>query len=230
MAACIARQGIQKTSLDEVAKEAGISRATLYRVFPGGREGVLRAVVETETARLYSALAVAMGEAHDMEDVLVFGMVAAARRISEHQALGYLLEHEPGVVLPHLAFANLDKLLVEASGFCAPFFARWLEPEQASRAAEWAIRIVFSYVANPTERIDLTDPHDARHLVTTFVLPGIQALRAEQEAGTRRRPRGAGGTKAASATRATTTKSTTKKNAKHNNAKQRRNQPREKRT
>jgi AcrR family transcriptional regulator len=198
---CLARQGIHKTALDEVAKEAGVSRATLYRLFPGGRDAVLAAVVETEVARLCSALAVAMGEAQDLEEVLVSGMVEAAGRLAGHPALHYLLEHEPGSVLPHLAFGQMDQVLLAASDFAAPFFARWLEPDQALRAGEWATRIVFSYVANPSSHTDLTNLDDARHVVTTFVLPGLQALRQEDEssrqrgahtrASRRKRPRGA---------------------------------------
>ncbi|MGP8059452.1 MAG: TetR/AcrR family transcriptional regulator [Acidimicrobiales bacterium] len=174
---CLARQGTAKTTVDDVARDAGISRATLYRAFPGGKDAVLDAVVETEVARLFSALAVAMGEAHDLEDLLVAGMVEAAGRLSTHRALAYLFEHEPEVILPHLAFAEMDRVLVAASAFIAPFFGRWLEPEQAVRAAEWAVRIVVSYLSCPSSACDLTDPADARHLVVTFVIPGIQALR-----------------------------------------------------
>jgi AcrR family transcriptional regulator len=175
--ACLARQGTHKTTVDDIAKEAGISRATLYRAFPGGKDAVLDAVVETEVARLFSALAVAMGKAHDLEDVLVAGLVEAARLIKTHAALGYLFEHEPDVVLPHLAFGEMDRLLEAASAFAAPFFGRWLEPEQATRAAEWAVRIVVSYLCAPSPGVDLTDPVDAGHIVSTFMLPGIQALR-----------------------------------------------------
>ena len=182
---CLARQGTAKTTLDDVAQEAGLSRATVYRVFPGGKDAVMAAVVDTEVARFFSGLAVAMGEARDLEEALVAGMVEAARRISEHRALAYLFEHEPGVLLPHLAFGEMDKLLYEASRFTAPFLARWLEPRQASRVAEWAARIVLTYVTNPTERTDLRDADDARHLVRTFVLPGIQALCAEHQTDTR---------------------------------------------
>ncbi|MGH9082695.1 MAG: TetR/AcrR family transcriptional regulator [Acidimicrobiales bacterium] len=174
---CLARHGAQRTTVDEIAHEARVSRATLYRTFPGGKDAVLGAVVETEAARLFSAVAVAMGEASDLEDVLVAGMVEAARRLSSHPALGYLLEHEPGTVLPHLAFAEMDRLLAAAAELTAPFFGRWLEPEQAVRAAEWAVRIVMSYLTCPAEGSDLTDPAQARHLVGTFVIPGIQALR-----------------------------------------------------
>jgi AcrR family transcriptional regulator len=181
---CLARQGIAKTTVDDIARAAGLSRATVYRTFPLGKEGILAAVVETEVARLFSALAVAMGEAGDLEDLLVTGMVESARRLSSHEALRYLLLHEPGTVLPYLTFSRLDRVLLAAGDLAAPFFGRWLEPEQASRASEWAVRIVMAYCANPAPGRDLTDPRDTRALVRTFVLPGILALRVESERST----------------------------------------------
>ncbi len=175
----MARQGIAKTTVDDIARASGLSRATLYRTFPKGKEGILAAVVETEVARLFSSLAVSMGEAADLEDVLVAGMVESARWLRSHGALAYLLEHEPGVVLPHLTFGELDRILLVAGDLAAPFFARWLEPEQASRAAEWAVRIVLAYCSGPPAGTDLTDADDARALVRTFVMPGILALRVD---------------------------------------------------
>jgi AcrR family transcriptional regulator len=176
---CLARQGIAKTTVDDIARAAGLSRATVYRTFPKGKEGILSAVVETEVARLFSSLAVSMGEASDLEDVLVAGMVESARRLRSHEALAFLLAHEPGAVLPYLTFRELDRVLLVAGDLAAPFFARWLEPEQASRAAEWAVRIVMAYCSNPSPHADLTDPGDTRALVRRFVLPGILALRVD---------------------------------------------------
>lgn len=190
---CLARQGIAKTTVDDIAREAGLSRATAYRAFPGGKDDILAAVVETEVARLFSSLAVVMGEAHDLEDVLVAGMVESARQLRSHQALSYLLAYEPGAVLPQLTFAGQDRVLLVAGDLAAPFFARWLEPEQASRAAEWAVRIVLAYCSDQTPATDLTDPAATRALVRSFVLPGILALRVEADS--------AGGTDLSSRTR-----------------------------
>jgi AcrR family transcriptional regulator len=176
--ACLARQGLAKTTVDDIAREAGFSRATLYRTFPGGKDAVVAAMVETEVARLFSSLAVVMGEATDLEDVLVAGMVESARRLSGHGALAYLLIHEPDVILPRLVFADMDRLLFTAGDFAAPFFARWLSPEEASRAAEWAVRIVVTYLSDPAPDTDLSDPDDTRALVRAFVMPGILALRS----------------------------------------------------
>jgi AcrR family transcriptional regulator len=203
---CLARQGIAKTTVDDIARAAGLSRATAYRCFPRGKEGILAAVVETEVARLFSSLAVVMGEAGDLEDVLVAGMVESARRLQGHAALTYLLAHEPATVLPFVTFGGFDQVMRVASDLAAPFFARWLEPGQATRAAEWAVRIVMAYCSDPSPHTDLTDPADTRALVRTFVLPGILALRLE--AGGASPPLRSSSTTASTTTTTTTTTTT----------------------
>src|SRR4051794_3759689 len=57
----IARFGLTKLTVDDVAREAGISRATLYRYFEG-RGAVLAAVVEAETERLQRGLDEALAD------------------------------------------------------------------------------------------------------------------------------------------------------------------------
>ena len=176
--ACLALHGTSKTTVDDIARRAGVSRATVYRVFPGGRDEVLGAVVDTEMARLFSALGVRLGEAGDLTEALVGGIVEASTRIQGHAALAYLVEHEPETVLGHLAFDESDRLLATASRFTAPFLARWMSPLEAGRVAEWATRIVLSYAIAPSSQMDLTQPAQTAHLVETFVLPGIRALHA----------------------------------------------------
>ncbi|HTT87084.1 MAG TPA: TetR/AcrR family transcriptional regulator [Acidimicrobiales bacterium] len=183
--ACIARQGIAGTTLDDVARAAGCSRATVYRAFPGGKEGLLSAVVDTEVARFFTSLAVPMAAAADLEDVLVAGMTEAARRIAGHQALSHQREHEPEVVLPHLAFAHFDTVLAVSATFTAPFLGRFLDHDEARRVAEWAARIVLSHLACPAEGVDLTDEAGVRSLVRTFMLPGERADSAAVHKGDR---------------------------------------------
>lgn len=176
--ACLARHGTVKTTVDDIARQSGVSRATVYRAFPGGRDEILGAVVDTEMARLFSALGVCLGNAGDLTTALVGGIVEASTRLRDHAALHFLVEHEPGIILGHLAFDESDRLLATASRFTAPFLARWMSPDEALRVAEWAARIVLSYAISPSSRLDACDEADATRLVTTFMLPGIQALQS----------------------------------------------------
>ena len=172
---------------------AGLSRATAYRAFPRGKEGILAAVVETEVARLFSASSPSSwARRATSKDVLVAGTVESARWLRDHaRRSSYLLEHEPATVLPYVTFGGFDQVMRVASDLGAPFFARWLEPEQASRAAEWAVRIVMAYCSDPSPHADLADPEDTRALVRTFVAPGILALRLEAGARSHCLPGGA---------------------------------------
>ena len=172
---CVARRGVAKTTLDDVAREAGCSRATVYRTFPGGKEEVISAVVDTEVARLFSSLAVQMGGAVDLEDALVAGMVLTATAVAEHRALQYVLESEPEVLLPQLCFAPLGTVLERVCDFAVPFLARWIDPDLARRVADLAARMVLSYVATPALGIDLCDEATTRRLVSTFLMPATRA-------------------------------------------------------
>jgi AcrR family transcriptional regulator len=171
---CIARWGVAKTTLDDVSREAGVSRATVYRVFPGGKDGLMEAVARAEAARFFEGVVAAMAPATTLEDTLVLGMTEAGRRIVGHDALRFLMAHEPETVLSRLAFAKLDEVLAAAADVTAPYLERRLAPDDARRAAEWAARLVLSYACTPGDStVDITDDASVRRLVRTFVLPGL---------------------------------------------------------
>ncbi len=176
---CLSRHGTLKTTVDDVARAAGVSRATVYRAFPGGRDEVLRAVVDTEAARLFAAVGAKLAGERDLSAALVAGIVEASTRIVEHPAVRYLVAHEPGTILGHLAFDEADHLLVTSSRLTAPFLTRWMSPPEAERVAEWATRIVLSYAIAPSATTDLTDPVSTTRLVETFLMPGIRALNGD---------------------------------------------------
>jgi AcrR family transcriptional regulator len=169
---CIVRRGVRRTTLDDVAHEAGCSRATIYRTFPGGKDDVMASAAEAEVERLLERLADEIGATQTLVDALVAAVSGAARALLGHEAVGYLWAHEPDVIRPFLTFDGLDPVLARAVQFLAPHLERHLEPEIARRTAEWAARLVVLY-ADPGAPFDLTDPVDARQLVVTYVLPGL---------------------------------------------------------
>jgi AcrR family transcriptional regulator len=174
---CIARWGVSKTTLDDVARQAGCSRATVYRLFPGGKDGLLDAVCRAELARFFVGLTSRLEAVadHGLEALLVAGMSEAGRRILDHPALQYVLTHEPDAIAPRLAFAQMDLVLRTASAFATPWLARHLDDEEAAQLAEWVTRILISYAAMPADGVDIGDEESIRRLVRTYVLPGLNS-------------------------------------------------------
>jgi len=170
---CLSRWGVAKTTLDDIARQAGVSRATVYRMFPGGKDTVLDAVVADELARFATELAGRLGGTDDLEDLLVAGITFASRTLSGHEALQYLLAHEPEQVLPHVSFGRFDRVLAAASHLVAPHLARFVGDELALRTGEWVTRLVLSYTMAPSPSYDFTDEGSVRTFVRSYVLPGL---------------------------------------------------------
>jgi AcrR family transcriptional regulator len=173
---CVAQWGVAKTTGDDVARAAGVSRATLYRVFPGGRDVLLDAVVGRELGRFFHAVTDRLGAATSLEDLVVDGIVQAAAFLRGHDALRYVLTHEPHLVLPAFAFHRLEPALAVATAFTAPHLRRFAPSDEVATAhAEWLVRVVLSYVINPTDQLDLTDPVGVRRFAHTYLLPALAA-------------------------------------------------------
>jgi AcrR family transcriptional regulator len=173
--ACLGRAGLGGTTLDDIAAEAGCSRATIYRTFPGGRDVLLAAVLDREINRLTADLSAELASAGDLADALVTTIGGTAMALRRHAALQYLMVHEPGAGLPHLSFDGLDPVLERAVDFLAPLLERHTDARTAREAAEWAARLVVLYAGDIDAPIDLTDPADTDRLVSTYVLPGLVA-------------------------------------------------------
>ena len=178
---CIARWGQAKTSLDDVAREAGLSRATVYRLVPGGKDNLLVLVSTYELNRFFLSLHDAVQGVDTLEDTLVAGVTTAAHHLEHHGALKFMLDHEPEHILPLFAFKNLDRILANVRAFAAPYLAPWLG-EEAGHCAEWLARIVLSYTCAPSPEYDLTDEASARRLVRTFVMPTLEPVQPQKEA------------------------------------------------
>jgi AcrR family transcriptional regulator len=169
----VARWGVTKTTLDDIAREAGCSRATAYRLFPGGKEPLLAAVALSEGRTFLDGLAARLAAAGNLEDLLVAGITTACRTLARHDALRYLLAHEPGVVLRHVTFTPYDRVLASASAFLAPHLEPYVGPALAPRAGEWVTRLVLSYSLSPSPSFDFTDEADTRRFVVTYLRPGL---------------------------------------------------------
>lgn len=171
---CVARWGLAKTTLDDIAREAGVSRATVYRSFPGGKDNVVRAAAAAEVQAFLDGLDARLRGADDLESLLVAGITYVARALRGHDALQFLLAHEPEVVLPHVTFGAFDGVLAAAGEWARPWLAPHVGDELALRAGEWITRLVLSYTLSPSESFDLAEQADAARFTNLFLLPGLR--------------------------------------------------------
>jgi AcrR family transcriptional regulator len=171
--ACIARYGIEKTTVEDAAREAGVSRATVYRAFPGGREELVHEVIAWEIGRFFRDLAESVSSCEGFEEVVETALLHAHRAVREHAVLQGLLLTEREQLVPAIT--------LETSRF-VPLIASFVEPYlraehlregiDVGEAAGYVARMVVSHIASPG-RWDLTDPAQVQSLVRAEILAGI---------------------------------------------------------
>lgn len=173
---CVARQGLAKTSVEDIVREAGVSRPTAYRHFPGGRDAILRDVIGWEASRFFARVLDAVAGVDDLEALTTNMLAAASRAIEHHQVLQTVLVTEPDRLLPPLV-TGVDRLIALLQPRLADAARRaplraGVDPDLA---ADYLARMVLSVVASPAGR-DLTDPATVRAYVRGELLAGIVAL------------------------------------------------------
>ncbi len=174
---CLRRSGIRRTTMTEIATEAGLSRAMVYRHFPDKSSLVVAALVRTDQAF--------WSDAHDR--------VSAAHGITARVTEAILLarSHQPGALLlrlqaeePEAFEATVGSGLRELMPSMAGFWHGYLEAARVGgevrsdldigRSAEWIIRIVLSLVTTPGDAVSPDDPVGLRHFLDEFLLPSLR--------------------------------------------------------
>jgi AcrR family transcriptional regulator len=174
---CAARFGMGKTTVDDVAKESGLSRATIYRLFPGGKDELLREAVGWEMNRFFLRLAEEVYDAPDFETLCERGLVFAHRAITSHEVLQKELIMEPDRLLPLLTVEQ-HRVVRYISAFLLPYLEREQEAGRVragvelEAAADHIARMVLSLIGSPG-RWDMDDPAAVRTLVREELLGGM---------------------------------------------------------
>jgi AcrR family transcriptional regulator len=174
---CIARRGMAKTTVDDVAAASGVSRATIYRLFPGGKDEVLRETVGWAMERFFLRLGEELGDAPDFPTFLERALPLARRELRDHAVLQKVLETEPDR-LNALITVQQHRVI----GAIAAYFRPLLERDRAAgrvatdadldQCAEYVARMSLSLIASPG-RHDLGDPGEVRRLVRRELLGGV---------------------------------------------------------
>lgn len=170
---CVARWGMAKTTIEDAAREAKVSRATIYRLFPGGRDELMNAVVARETVEFFTRLRAEVSDADDLEELMERGIMFAHRAIVEHEVLQRVMRTEPEKLLPTLTFESI-RISQGIAEFLVPYLReRGVAPGvDIPEAADFLARMLLSYMASPG-RWNLDDPNQVAQLVRSELLPGV---------------------------------------------------------
>lgn len=174
---CIARRGMAKTTVDDVAAASGVSRATIYRLFPGGKDEVLRETVGWAMERFFLQLGEELGDAPDFPTFLERALPLARRELRDHAVLQKVLETEPDR-LNALITVQQHRVIVAIAAYFRPLLerdraaGRVATDADLDECAEYVARMSLSLIASPG-RHDLGDPEEVRRLVRRELLGGV---------------------------------------------------------
>jgi AcrR family transcriptional regulator len=175
---CFARYGFQKTSMEDIAREAGLSRRSVYRHFPdksalfnhvaAGRTRIFLDEIVERTAALDGLSAQIEEVARLTSRFIREDPISAALRRVDPDSLARIVTTEAGELLGMAMEAIVP--LIE--------IARARGEVRADldivRAAEWITRMVFSLTATPSVTFDIDDPEQKAEFIREFLLPGLR--------------------------------------------------------
>lgn len=169
---CCERWGMEKVTVDDIATASGVSRATLYRLFPGGKDVLFEALHARERAEFFARLTAGVDPDADFEDLVVDLVVAATRELRDDAHLATMLASEPGAVLSELTVAGVPQIIRVATDELGPILKPFLDVEIAEPLIDLLVRFTISYFLAPSEFVDLGDADSAR----AFLRPGLAAF------------------------------------------------------
>ena len=169
---CCEQWGLAKVTIDDIAAAAGVSRATLYRLFPGGKDVLFEALRVRELTEFFDTLTGEVADVDDFEELVVRLVVTATRELRADDHLAVMLASEPGEVLGQLTVEGLPRIIRVANAYLSPLLAPHLDPDHAAPLIDLLVRVTISYFLAPSDHVDLGDPLSAR----SFLRPGLAAL------------------------------------------------------
>jgi len=170
---CVTQWGWDKVTMDDICVTAGVSRATVYRLFPGGRDVLFEAVRLGKLEDFFTAMRAHIEGSESLEDLLVRCIVVASSELQHDEHLAMMLATVPGETLGDLTVSGLGRIVRVATAFITPLTDEFIPGDEAAQIVDVMCRLVISYYLSPSSTIDFTNEDAARLFVQRFVLPAL---------------------------------------------------------
>ncbi len=173
--------GIRRSSMEDVARRAGVGRVTIYRRFDS-KDNLVAALMQREVHKIIGAVHAAIARGTTVEERWVDGFVTGMRVVRQHRLLLALLSTEPETVLPLLT-SKAGGGLALARTFMAQEIRRArkelsLPDSDADLLAETFARLTHSLVLTPATCLPVDDEEGARDFARRYIVPLVTGVAA----------------------------------------------------
>lgn len=167
--------GIQRTTMEDVARRAGTSRITVYRRF-ATKSVLVDQVVRRDIRRYFDRFLVDIEHAETVADRVVVGFVSSLRAIRHNPLIRRLMAADPDALIPTTIGDN-GRTFAAVRAFVAGQLRREQEAGNVSGAvdaeivAELMVRVCASFLVIPSQVVDLDDDEQLADLARRFLVP-----------------------------------------------------------
>lgn len=169
------RIGIQRSTMEDVARRAGVSRITVYRRF-ATKGALVDQLVRREIHRYFDQFRIDVEHAETAADRVVLGFVSSLRAFRRNPLIGGLVAADQNALVPSRVGPD-GRTLATVREFVAGQLRREQDagnvPSEvdADVVAELMVRVCTSFLVIPSEIIDLDDDEQLGHLARQFLVP-----------------------------------------------------------
>jgi TetR/AcrR family transcriptional regulator, repressor for uid operon len=170
--------GIQRSTMEDVARRAGVSRITVYRRF--ATKGMLvDQLVRREIRRYFDQFRIDIERAETAADRVVLGFVSSLRAFRRNPLIGGLMAADPNALLPS-TIGDGGRTLATVREFVAGQLRREQDAGNVSSevdldiVAELMVRVCSSFLVIPSHIVDLDDDEQLAHLARQFLVPMLE--------------------------------------------------------
>lgn len=175
--ACSHRLGFSKVTIDDICRESGVSRASVYRLFPGGRDVLFEALRVRELHQFFDHVLAEVEGATSVEAIVVNSVVTATSLLQADEHLAMMLSSEPGEALGQLTAAGLPRIIRMATEALSPQLEPLLGRGAAHRLIDLVVRLTVSHFLSPVDSVDLNDATSAQQ----FLYPLISSVTLHEQ-------------------------------------------------
>lgn len=175
---CFAQLGIQRTSVQDVARMANVSRGTVYRYFED-RNILIDAAIEFGAQKFYKEVAAAMAKKATLAEKVGAMAETHARILLEHRTRNRLMADD-AELMRHM-ISDGDSAVRRTTAFLVPYVREAQERGEVgagidvTAASEWLARIIYSFsTVNEAQTFDMAKPATVRRYVERFAVNGLR--------------------------------------------------------